>query len=75
LRLLNQPGQPPHELQRRHRSTRGAVAPRCLELQHDLTPSQVVRRLMREYIIEHANGRQFPAWLKGRSQGERGGSA
>ena len=37
----------------------------------DLTPSQVVRRLIREYIIEHANGRPLPAWLKGRSSGER----
>jgi Ribbon-helix-helix protein len=29
----------------------------------DLTPSQVVRRLIREYIIEHAEGRALPAWL------------
>jgi hypothetical protein len=30
---------------------------------HDLTPSQVVRQLIREYIIEHADGRELPAWL------------
>ena len=29
----------------------------------DKTPSQVVRRLMREYIIAHAGGRELPAWL------------
>jgi len=29
----------------------------------DLTPSQVVRQLMREYIIEHADGRELPDWL------------
>ena len=29
----------------------------------DQTPSQVVRRLMREYIIEHAGNRTLPAWL------------
>ena len=29
----------------------------------DLTPSQVVRQLIREYIIEHADGRELPAWL------------
>lgn len=30
----------------------------------DLTPSQVVRRLIREYIIEHAGKRPLPAWLR-----------
>jgi len=30
---------------------------------HDLTPSQVVRQLIREYIIEHADGRELPEWL------------
>lgn len=30
----------------------------------DLTPSQVVRRLIRQYIIEHADGRELPDWLK-----------
>ena len=29
----------------------------------DLTPSQVVRQLIREYIIEHADGRSLPGWL------------
>jgi len=31
--------------------------------QHDLTPSQVVRRLIRQYIIENADGRVLPNWL------------
>lgn len=31
---------------------------------NDLTPSQVVRRLIRQYIIEHADGRELPEWLK-----------
>jgi hypothetical protein len=30
---------------------------------HDQTPSQVVRQLMREYIIAHAGGRALPEWL------------
>lgn len=29
----------------------------------DLTPSQVVRQLIREYIIEHAGHRPLPTWL------------
>ena len=29
----------------------------------DLTPSQVVRRLIRQYIIDHAAGRELPDWL------------
>ena len=29
----------------------------------DRTPSQVVRQLMREYIIAHAGKRDLPAWL------------
>ena len=29
----------------------------------DQTPSQVVRQLMREYIIAHSGGRELPAWL------------
>jgi Ribbon-helix-helix protein len=29
----------------------------------DLTPSQVVRQLIREYIIDHAGGRELPTWL------------
>jgi len=29
----------------------------------DLTPSQVVRQLIREYVIAHAGERDLPAWL------------
>ncbi|MFA7281411.1 MAG: hypothetical protein WC100_15105 [Sterolibacterium sp.] len=29
----------------------------------DLTPSQVVRRLIRQYMIDHAGNRELPAWL------------
>jgi hypothetical protein len=29
----------------------------------DLTPSQVVRQMIREYIIEHAGDRPLPGWL------------
>jgi antitoxin component of RelBE/YafQ-DinJ toxin-antitoxin module len=29
----------------------------------DLTPSQVVRQMIREYIIEHAGSRPLPTWL------------
>ena len=29
----------------------------------DLTPSQVVRQLIREYVIANAGGRELPAWL------------
>jgi hypothetical protein len=29
----------------------------------DLTPSQVVRRLIRQYVIDHADGRKLPPWL------------
>lgn len=31
--------------------------------QQDLTPSQVVRRLIRQHIIDNANGRNLPEWL------------
>lgn len=31
---------------------------------HDLTPSQVVRRLVRQYIIDNAGNRELPEWLK-----------
>lgn len=31
--------------------------------QQDLTPSQVVRRLIRQYIIDHAGERELPDWL------------
>jgi hypothetical protein len=29
----------------------------------DLTPSQVVRKLIRQYVIDHAGGRKLPEWL------------
>ncbi|MDP3540691.1 MAG: CopG family transcriptional regulator [Azonexus sp.] len=29
----------------------------------DLTPSQVVRRMVRQYIIDNAGNRELPAWL------------
>jgi len=31
----------------------------------DLTPSQVVRRLIRQYIQENAGNRELPEWLQG----------
>ena len=31
----------------------------------DLTPSQVVRRLIRQFIIENAGARELPDWLGG----------
>lgn len=31
---------------------------------NDLTPSQVVRKLVRQYIIDNAGNRELPAWLK-----------
>ncbi|HZX33555.1 MAG TPA: CopG family transcriptional regulator [Rhodocyclaceae bacterium] len=31
---------------------------------NDLTPSQVVRKLVRQYIIENAGSRELPEWLK-----------
>ncbi|WP_371323361.1 CopG family transcriptional regulator [Dechloromonas sp. ZY10] len=34
----------------------------CAE--HDLTPSQVVRRMIRQYIQDNAGGRELPEWLK-----------
>ncbi|HRF29969.1 MAG: CopG family transcriptional regulator [Azonexus sp.] len=30
----------------------------------DLTPSQVVRKLVRQYIIDNAGNRELPDWLK-----------
>lgn len=30
---------------------------------HDLTPSQVVRKLVRQYIIDNAGTRPLPEWL------------
>lgn len=31
----------------------------------DLTASQVIRKLMRQYIVENAGSRELPAWLAG----------
>ena len=36
----------------------------------DLTPSQVVRRLIRQYVIEHAGNRELPEWLSPAGKGE-----
>jgi antitoxin component of RelBE/YafQ-DinJ toxin-antitoxin module len=36
----------------------------------DLTPSQVVRQLIREYIIRNAGDRPLPAWLLTASRGK-----
>ena len=29
----------------------------------DLTPSQVVRKLIRQYVIDNLGGRKLPSWL------------
>jgi hypothetical protein len=29
----------------------------------DITPSQVVRKLIRDYILDNAGNRELPAWL------------
>ncbi|MDP2029578.1 MAG: CopG family transcriptional regulator [Thiobacillus sp.] len=31
--------------------------------QQDLTSSQVIRKLIRQYIIDHAGSRELPEWL------------
>lgn len=31
--------------------------------QQDLTPSQVVRKMIRQYIVDNAGGRELPDWL------------
>lgn len=38
---------------------------------HDLTPSQVVRKLIRQYIIENAGDRVLPDWLGGKTTAEQ----
>jgi len=38
----------------------------------DLTPSQVVRKLIRQYIIEHSAGRPLPDWLVAHSSKPEG---
>lgn len=37
----------------------------------DLTPSQVVRKLIREYIIAHVDRKELPDWLTTRNAGEK----
>jgi hypothetical protein len=37
---------------------------------NDLTPSQVVRRLVRQYIIDNAGSRELPDWLKPSTKGD-----
>ena len=32
---------------------------------NDLTPSQVVRKLVRQYILDNAGARELPDWLRG----------
>lgn len=36
--------------------------------QQDLTPSQVVRRLLRQYIVDNAGTMELPDWLIRRTQ-------
>jgi len=38
--------------------------------QQDLTPSQVVRRLIRQYIIDNAGDRELPDWLQPGGRGD-----
>ena len=35
---------------------------------NDLTPSQVVRRMVRQYVIDNAGNRELPEWLKPNSK-------
>jgi hypothetical protein len=38
---------------------------------HDLTSSQVVRQLIREYIVANMDRKDLPAWLSARNTGEK----
>ncbi len=40
---------------------------------HDLTPSQVVRKLIRQYVIDNAGDRELPDWLRARPSADREG--
>lgn len=41
----------------------------------DITPSQVVRKLIRDYILDNAGNRELPAWLaEQRAKGTGSGS-
>jgi len=42
---------------------------------HDLTPSQVVRKLIRQYIVDNAEGRELPEWLTSPARTPRGEDA
>ena len=37
----------------------------------DVTSSQIVRKLIRQYIIEHAGDRKLPDWLKAPVKSDR----
>lgn len=37
----------------------------------DLTPSQVVRRLIRQYILDNAGDRPLPDWLRTREAADK----
>ena len=39
----------------------------CAE--QDLTSSQVIRRLVRQYIIDNAGSRELPEWMKAGAKG------
>jgi hypothetical protein len=39
----------------------------------DLTASQVVRKLMRQYIIDNADDRELPEWLRGTAAAGKSG--
>jgi antitoxin component of RelBE/YafQ-DinJ toxin-antitoxin module len=39
---------------------------------HDLTPSQVVRKLIRQYVVDNAEGRELPEWLTSPARNARG---
>ena len=59
----------PHVMERKTARLTLLIDPRKKKLfeeicaAQDLTPSQVVRRLIREYVVEHAGGRKLPPWL------------
>jgi hypothetical protein len=39
----------------------------------DLTPSQVVRKLIRQYVIDNAGNRELPEWLTVGGEARNGG--
>jgi hypothetical protein len=40
----------------------------------DLTPSQVMRKLIRQYIIDNVPEKELPAWLRTAGMGEGSGA-